>query len=41
MSTKKETIKEKVCFVVMPIADMDDYENGHFTRVYNHLIKPA
>lgn len=25
----------------MPIADMDDYENGHFTRVYNHLIKPA
>lgn len=41
MSTKKEIIKEKTCFVVMPIADMDDYESGHFTRVYNHLIKPA
>lgn len=25
----------------MPIADMDDYENGHFERVYTHLIKPA
>lgn len=41
MSAKKEVIKEKTCFVVMPIADMDDYESGHFTRVYNHLIKPA
>lgn len=25
----------------MPISDADNYENGHFTRVYEHLIKPA
>lgn len=31
----------KTCFVIMPIADMDGYEAGHFTRVYEHLIKPA
>ena len=32
---------QKTCFVVMPISDMDDYEKGHFTRVYSHLIRPA
>jgi hypothetical protein len=31
----------KRCFVIMPIADMDGYELGHFSRVYEHLIKPA
>ncbi|WP_148666986.1 hypothetical protein [Pseudomonas yamanorum] len=31
----------KTCFVIMPIADMEGYESGHFTRVYEHLIKPA
>ncbi|WP_146012673.1 MULTISPECIES: hypothetical protein [unclassified Pseudomonas] len=31
----------KTCFVIMPIADMDGYDAGHFTRVYEHLIKPA
>jgi len=31
----------KTCFVIMPIADMDGYEPGHFSRVYEHLIKPA
>lgn len=46
-STEKETeiapeeIKQKTCFAIMPIADHPDYTNGHFTRVYNHLIKPA
>ncbi len=25
----------------MPISDQDGYENGHFSRVYQHLIKPA
>ena len=29
------------CFVMMPIADVTDYEPGHFTRVYEHIIKPA
>lgn len=33
--------KQKTCFAIMPIADHPDYSNGHFTRVYNHLIKPA
>ncbi|MFJ5330344.1 hypothetical protein [Pectobacterium versatile] len=33
--------KKKTCFVIMPIADIQGYDSGHFTRVYNHLIKPA
>lgn len=33
--------KEKTCFVIMPISDQEGYEKGHFTRVYQHLIKPA
>lgn len=33
--------KTKTCFVIMPIADHPDYDTGHFTRVYEHLIKPA
>ncbi|CAI0997185.1 hypothetical protein [Serratia marcescens] len=33
--------KPKVCFIIMPIADVSSYDNGHFLRVYNHLIKPA
>ncbi|EGM6182711.1 hypothetical protein I0E66_002114 [Salmonella enterica] len=33
--------KEKTCFAIMPIADHPDYDNGHFGRVYNHLIKPT
>lgn len=33
--------KPKTCFVIMPIADHPDYENGHFDRVYEYLIKPA
>ena len=36
-----ETSKIKTCFVVMPISDPDGYEDGHFARVYEHLIKPA
>ncbi|MGF1706986.1 hypothetical protein [Enterovibrio baiacu] len=31
----------KTCFVVMPIADHDSYEKGHFKRVYDHVIAPA
>lgn len=33
--------EKKKCFVIMPISDADGYEKGHFTRVYEHLIKPA
>lgn len=31
----------KSCFVIMPIADCEGYEKGHFTHVYNDIIKPA
>ncbi len=43
MNNKTTTvpIKEKICFVIMPIADMDDYEIDHFNRVYKYLVKPA
>ncbi|MFP9460811.1 hypothetical protein AB6D30_11000 [Pectobacterium brasiliense] len=53
MNTKANTVKiedkepqtqpekKKTCFVIMPIADIQGYDSGHFTRVYNHLIKPA
>ncbi|GKV97299.1 hypothetical protein PEC301653_03450 [Pectobacterium carotovorum subsp. carotovorum] len=34
-------LPEKTCFIIMPIADHPDYEAGHFTRVYEYLIKPA
>lgn len=32
--------KEK-CFVIMPISDQGDYPQGHFTKVYEQIIKPA
>lgn len=32
---------KKNCFVIMPISDQTDYDKGHFSRVYEHLIKPA
>ncbi|MGP3153625.1 hypothetical protein ACTVQL_07260 [Serratia marcescens] len=33
--------EKKKCFIIMPIADAPGYDNGHFSRVYNHLIIPA
>lgn len=33
--------KIKTCFIIMPIADHDSYDKGHFDRVYEYLIKPA
>lgn len=32
---------KKTCFVIMPISDIPGYEDGHFGRIYSHLIKPA
>lgn len=29
------------CFVIMPIADVDDYPIGHFRQVYDNIIVPA
>lgn len=39
--TKQNEQPKKTCFVIMPISDMDGYEEGHFSKVYNYLIKPA
>lgn len=45
---KSQTIAEetvsntpKTCFVIMPISNNKDYDDNHFTRVYDYLIKPA
>jgi hypothetical protein len=35
------TSGKKTCFILMPISDHEDYQPGHFGRVYDHLIKPA
>lgn len=32
---------KKDCFVIMPIADVDGYPNGHFKHVYDNIIVPA
>lgn len=40
--TAEEAIEQKKkCFIIMPIADHKDYPDGHFSRVYEFLIKPA
>lgn len=31
----------EACFVIMPIADPDGYDKGHFTKVYEDIFKPA
>jgi len=51
MTSKKATEKAKdevqqaeekpECFIIMPIADRDGYEAGHFKRVYDWVVKPA
>jgi hypothetical protein len=32
---------KEMCFVIMPFSDPEDYEKGHFTKIYEQLIKPA
>ena len=34
-------MNQKKCFVIMPISDVEGYPNGHFGRVYEHIIKPS
>jgi len=36
-----EPEQKKTCFVIMPISDVEGYEEGHFKRVYEYIIKPA
>lgn len=38
MTAKKE---QKDCFIIMPIADADDYPKEHFSHVYENIIKPS
>lgn len=33
--------ENKDCFIIMPIGDTDGYDPGHFTHVYDDIIKPA
>lgn len=40
MSETNEEKKER-CFVIMPISDQGDYPAGHFTKVYEQIIKPS
>lgn len=40
-AAQEEENKEKTCFVIMPISDVEGYDPGHFKRVYEHIIKPA
>ena len=34
-------MEKKTCFIIMPISDNENYDEGHFSRVYEYLIKPA
>ncbi|WP_072161391.1 hypothetical protein [Morganella morganii] len=40
-ASQPDASEQKTCFIIMPIADHPSYENGHFNRVYEYLIKPA
>lgn len=33
--------QNKDCFVIMPISDAEGYDEGHFERVYEDIVKPA
>ncbi len=41
MSSKVTKMDKIECFVIMPISNQKDYEDGHFTLVYEDIIKPA
>ncbi|MFJ3059029.1 hypothetical protein [Herbaspirillum sp. NPDC087042] len=34
-------IKNKDCFIIMPIADADGYSPGHFKHVYDNIVAPS
>ena len=38
---KKEAPPSNDCFIIMPIADPDGYDKGHFKKVYEDLFKVA
>lgn len=37
--TKEQPLKK--CFVIMPISNVEGYQDGHFDRVFNFIIAPA
>lgn len=37
----QQAAEKPECFIIMPIADRDGYETGHFNRVYEWVVKPA
>lgn len=37
----EELIKQKECFIIMPIADVEGYPKGHFKHVYENIIYPS
>lgn len=41
MGEKMKGDMDKRCFVIMPISDQGDYPEGHFTKVYEQIFKPA
>ena len=42
MSNVKQKTKEAIeCFVIMPISNQKDYDDGHFKLVYEDIIKPS
>jgi len=43
MSKETKSIKEEIieCFVIMPISNQQDYDDGHFSLVYEDIIKPS
>lgn len=36
-----EIPKQKECFIIMPISDVDGYPKGHFGHVYENIIYPS
>lgn len=41
MEEKTKEKEQEKCFIIMPISDQGDYPEGHFTKVYEQIIKPA
>ncbi len=44
MEASKEEVKStknNECFIIMPISDPNDYDKGHFKRIYEDIFKPA
>lgn len=41
ISAEKPLAENNDCFIIMPIADHPEYNNGHFKRVYEDIFAPA